>query len=72
MDKTCILHIITCIIVFVSNSSAQVPSPSIQTYDSYLALDKYSADIKQFPVNFKYGAAGSAYQIEGAWNIDGE
>lgn len=27
--------------------------------------------IQEFPPHFKFGSATSAYQIEGAWNIDG-
>lgn len=27
---------------------------------------------QQFPTTFKFGSASSAYQVEGAWNIDGK
>ncbi|XP_047505888.1 myrosinase 1-like [Pieris napi] len=28
--------------------------------------------LQDFPPNFKFGAASAAYQIEGAWNVDGK
>ena len=29
-------------------------------------------NVKDFPKNFLWGASTSAYQVEGAWNEDGE
>lgn len=28
--------------------------------------------LKSFPENFLWGAASAAYQVEGAWNVDGK
>lgn len=36
------------------------------------ALPHQSNETKRFPDDFLFGVASSAYQIEGAWNIDGK
>lgn len=42
--------------------------------DSHNDVDNYkhTVDLKSFPAGFIIGAASSSYQIEGAWNVDGE
>lgn len=37
-----------------------------------LAVAHQANGTKQFPDDFLFGAGTSAYQIEGAWNIDGK
>lgn len=37
-----------------------------------LTLSHQSNGTKQFPDDFLFGVASSAYQVEGAWNVDGK
>lgn len=38
---------------------------------SAISLEDFKCKYEQFPEGFMLGTASSAYQTEGAWNVDG-